>query len=414
MSNSVFAALQRNAEQSARDTASLPTPAYVEELEINTAGCQDTQKDEKLVIRIPQQIPYEQESHAFAAFRFPRIEHTDSPIHEPGNLVLQTNLESPSESASPTSDSTLCEEPAVYSLNQPKGRDGLQTYITYDDTARGQAFAAHPSNANEDAAAPIARRRVRHQSQISTGSAFDVTATPSMPLRSREKMNDGLLLFKADPDKDPTAPPPRANRHRSKISLNIPVNAPMVRSEVPRQLRFNNRTEAPRGEAYVQSAALSNMVTSQERELEYKHRHTFIGTGSLDDFLEVLEISSTHATTKHAVARAFVQLSSNEQRCARQCATRADGWELVSRTTLDVMDVTSVDYIVQGQVKLGSITLRQFLDLIPFDAKDEVSAMQVVEAFSAASHLDAKSGVGAGSKARAFRSWIIAQKEDGC
>jgi hypothetical protein len=227
-------------------------------------------------------------------------------------------------------------------------------------------------------------------------------------------MNDGLLQFKADPDKDLTARPPRANRHQSKISLNIPVNALKGRPEIPRQPRFDNRTEASRGELYVHSAALSNMVASQERELEYKHRHTFIGTGSLDDFLEILEISPTRATTKHAVAKAFVQLSSNEQLCARQCATRPDGWELVSRTTLDVIDVTSIDYIVQGQVKLGSITLRQFLDLIPFDAKDEVSAMQVVEAFSAASHLDAKASVAAGSKARAFRSWIVAQKEDGC
>jgi hypothetical protein len=141
------------------------------------------------------------------------------------------------------------------------------------------------------------------------------------------------------------------------------------------------------------------------------HRHTFIGTGSLDDLLEILEILPSHNTTKAAVVRAFVRLASAEQLYARQYSTGSNGWDLVSRTTLNVMGVTSVDYIVQLQVKLGSITLRIFLDLIPFDQFNEVSALRVVEAFCVASHMDATVGTGAQSKARTFRRWLVDQKK---
>lgn len=151
-------------------------------------------------------------------------------------------------------------------------------------------------------------------------------------------------------------------------------------------------------------------LTQEERDLEYKHRHTFIGTGSLDDFLENLETTPHHTATKDAAARAFVQLASSEQLYARQYSARTQRWDLVSRTTLNVMDVTSVDYVVQSQVKLGSITLRQFMELIPFDEFDEVAALRIVEAFSVASHMDATADTSAQSKARAFRKWIVEQE----
>ena len=44
---------------------------------------------------------------------------------------------------------------------------------------------------------------------------------------------------------------------------------------------------------------------AEERELEYKHRHIFVGTASLDDFLEILEVGPTYTTTKRQVAKAF-------------------------------------------------------------------------------------------------------------
>lgn len=149
--------------------------------------------------------------------------------------------------------------------------------------------------------------------------------------------------------------------------------------------------------------------TPAERELEYKHRHTFVGTASLDDLLELLEMNATYMTTKAAVMRAFVSLASNEQLQARQSSTQPNGWDLVSRVT---PDISITDFVAQLQVKLGSITLRQFLDMVPFDEKTDVMALRVVEAFSIASHIDAKAGMDAGSKARAFRNWMIGRGYD--
>jgi hypothetical protein len=65
--------------------------------------------------------------------------------------------------------------------------------------------------------------------------------------------------------------------------------------------------------------------------------------------------------------------------------------------------------LVQAHVKLGYVALRQFLELIKFDEKDVTNAMGVIEAFCAASHMDRTAGSGAGSKAKAFRSWILSK-----
>lgn len=153
-----------------------------------------------------------------------------------------------------------------------------------------------------------------------------------------------------------------------------------------------------------------DVLTADEREMEYKHRHTFVGTASLDEFLELLEISPSYHVTQSAIARAFIQLASTEQLHARQYSTKLEGWGLVARTTVDYKDVATTDYVVQSRVKLGTITLRQFLSMIPFDQDNTVAAMKVLDAFSAASHLDAKTDTDVENKAKAFRSWIISQR----
>jgi hypothetical protein len=390
-------------------------PANIESMVVN--GCsrqepQDTQEEQEMGLMTPKQQPVRQqqrENHPLTAFRFPPIEDAS----ELERRASQPDPNDSSDSASPTSDTTLFEDSVVYSPNQLKGGEGTQADSAYDGTQRNQPSVIQAPRAKDEAASVTAlRRRARHQRYASTDSAFDAPETPSIPLRSRAKTNDGLLLFKANTTRDPMAPPPKPIGHRRKISLNLPVNAPVTRPEVlrlPKHPDIDDRNESPNRVNTCHTITTSSALTPEERDLEYKHRHTFIGTGSLDDFIEALEISSSHTTTKNAVARAFVQLSSTEQLYARQCSTRPDGWELVSRTTLDVMDVTSVDYVVQLQVKLGSITLRQFLDMTPFDKNNEVAMMSIVEAFCAASHIDAKAGLGASSKARAFRSWIVTQ-----
>jgi hypothetical protein len=146
-------------------------------------------------------------------------------------------------------------------------------------------------------------------------------------------------------------------------------------------------------------------LAARECELEYKQRRIFIGTASLDDFLDLLDVSPSFTTTKDSIARAFTLLSSNEQLIVRENSTSKEGWDLVTRVT---PDTATGDCVTQVRVKLGSISLRQFLDLVPFNVHDSVDVLRVLEAFAVASHLNAKAEAGLlGSKAKALRSWIV-------
>ncbi|KAF2849116.1 hypothetical protein T440DRAFT_399861 [Plenodomus tracheiphilus IPT5] len=311
------------------------------------------------------------------------------------------------KSTSPTSDTTLYESatnsPCVHFKTGSRPWDDVpHAELKYDQVEKREVIQCEKDG--NQTPTPVRRHWTRHQREPSTDSPFISARTP-LPLRARARTNDGLLQLRANISHDSTVPTGVRRTHRRKISLNIPVKTPTRRPETMKHPNLGNCEESPR-RTTVPSDNPSRPLTHEERELEYKHRHTFIGTTSLDDCLEALEVSATHATTKEAVARAFVTLASNEQVHARQSSTKPEGWELVPRVT---SEISSIDYVAQLQVKLGSITLRQFLDLIPFDEKGEVGALRVVEAFSAASHLDAQAGVGTGRKARAFRSWMVMQ-----
>ncbi|KAH9872353.1 hypothetical protein IAQ61_005188 [Plenodomus lingam] len=310
------------------------------------------------------------------------------------------------KSASPTSDTTLCESNASPPRSQVKTSCSPWDHAhpngaTYDQVVFAEA--AQFEREENHTPTPVRRRWARHQRKLSTESL--IPARTPTPLRARARTNDGLLQLKANTTHDSNIQTGARQRHRRKISLKIPINTPIRRAETvehPNQSTWNGSPHR----AVVTAHKISRPLTHEERELEYKHRHTFIGVTSLDDFLEALEVSSTHTTTKEAVAKGFISLAHNEQMLARSSSTRTEGWELVPRVT---PDTSSIDYVAQLQVKLGSITLRHFLDMIPFDSKDEVSALHVVEAFSAASHLDAQAGVGTGRKAKAFRTWMVTQ-----
>ena len=320
------------------------------------------------------------------SFHFPQV-------NEPTRLgALNPNSYLETLSISPNSDTKLVEEPATSPYNSLEGGVSIQSH------------GGIPT--------PTRKPSVRHRRHLPSSSAFDTVRAALDPSRSRSKTSDGLLSFKASPFRGPADKTIRG-RHRHKISLNLPVKVQIAQSETSAQRKLPDLSfwaESPHHLQTAPGTAMTSTLTPDERDLEYKHRRTFIGTGSLDDFLELLEVSDTYLTTQNAVVGAFVQLSSAEQIYARQFSTEPDGWELVSRVKLDVMDVASIDYVIQLQVKLGSITLRQFLDMIPFDKNKQAAAMQVVEAFSAASHMDAKTTMGTTTKARWFRSWIVAQK----
>jgi hypothetical protein len=345
----------------------------------------------------------------FPKFRFPTMEPTSA---------LQGSSPSPhseetSDTASPTSDTTLFEDAPPCPISQLGCDEDIGAYAACDDIFKEEVPTTWTSQREGYEATPVATHVLRHRRYRSSHSSFDAAEIPSMSLRSRSRTNDGLLLFRADSSKGPMEIA-HESRHHRKVSLGLPVNPHAEQTDGAQRFQGPNvkncaKPTADMGITY--HTASIGALTSEERDLEYMHRHTFIGTGSLDDLLEVLEVLPSHNTTKAAVVRAFVRLASAEQLYARQYSTGSNGWDLVSRTTLSVMGVTSVDYIIQLQVKLGSITLRKFLDLIPFDQFNEVSALRVVEAFCVASHLNATAGTGAQSKARAFRRWLVDQKK---
>ncbi|KAH5484663.1 hypothetical protein HBI31_162940 [Parastagonospora nodorum] len=300
---------------------------------------------------------------------------------------------------SPSSDRTLFEEPEHLSLDRPSSTPGSPDYFSFEND---------PSTRNEIMPAP-APRRIRHSRAPSTEPNLYKAKRASLPLGARTKTNEGLLQLQANPAK-----PERTPKHERRISVGIPLK-PAVANEGLQRSKFGSLMDTPpqtpktprtpRQRAPEKSGPAATL-RQKERDLEYKHRHTFIGTASLDDFLEVLEVSHEHTTTKAAVGKAFLILASSERLLARQASSTASGWDLVSRT---IPDVVNTDYVIQAHVKLGSVTLWQFLELIPFDDQEEAGAMSVVEAYSAASHMDSKAGVGATSKAKAFRSWMVNQ-----
>ncbi|KAF1980066.1 hypothetical protein BU23DRAFT_444461, partial [Bimuria novae-zelandiae CBS 107.79] len=184
--------------------------------------------------------------------------------------------------------------------------------------------------------------------------------------------------------------------HRRKISLRLPVNA--SKPQLARARRPSLSIEG--GGQSIQAA---------EHELAYKQRHTYIGTASLEDFLEVLEVTPTYGTTKKHVVKAFVKLACDEQEKARQSSETPYGWNFVTRTSYDDI-LTYTDYVTQSRVKLGSIKLGDFLLMVPFDDKLEVAVTDVVEAFRLGSHHDKEAMNGPKSKAKAFRSWFVKER----
>ncbi|KAF3039411.1 hypothetical protein E8E12_008890 [Didymella heteroderae] len=183
--------------------------------------------------------------------------------------------------------------------------------------------------------------------------------------------------------------------------------------ESPEQTLVNitDKIDSPSGgsqQNHVHPAASNepSIAVQTELELEYKNRHTFIGTASLHDFLDTLETSSLGSTSKLAVMKAFTILASNEQRLYRRNSINPEGWDLVTRITPDVSDF---DCVTMARVLLGSISLQLFVDSIPFDINSETPILATVEAFKNASHMDAEQARCGESKARTFRSWLLRQ-----
>jgi hypothetical protein len=311
----------------------------------------------------------------------------------------RTRAIDPADALGLSTDATLFEEPLLYSLDRIKEDAPSHDYFAYDDLAKSPSLKG-----DSEEAVQVSKRRPSHLRTPSTPTiesrlASAQRASRSLPLRA--KTNEGLLQLQANTSK-PQRP---ANTHQRRISLGLPIKAANAQNENPRHHSPTTRSLHPSTPKKLPKKTGPTSAIQQERDLEYKHRHTFIGTASLDDFLEVLDVSpENNITNKEAVIRAFILLASSERLLARQASLKPDGWSVLARTSADTVNT---DYVEQAHAKLGSIVLRQFLDLITFNEEEEANAMAVVEAFTAASHLDAQASKNQASKAKAFRKRMV-------
>lgn len=234
----------------------------------------------------------------------------------------------------------------------------------------------------------------RHWRNCSVDSTF-TTIRRSAPrtLRAQRNNSGGLLEFRASAAKPGN--PKHTRAHRRNVSLTLPIPKITTQSVGSPHTRFRAFT------SYKPSKAVQ-----AELELQYKHRHIFIGTASLHDFLETLETSSLTSTTQLAVMKAFTSLAYKEQRLYRWRSTDPEDWDLVTRVT---PHISEYDSITMARVRVGSISLHQFVDSIPFDVNGETPTLAAVLAFKNASRMDAEQARCGASKASAFRSWLLTQ-----
>ncbi|KZM24706.1 hypothetical protein ST47_g4205 [Ascochyta rabiei] len=249
-------------------------------------------------------------------------------------------------------------------------------------------------------------RRSRNHRKSSVNAGSNTAKTSPATLRAQSRTNGGLLEFRASATK-PKGPKP-TRTHRRHMPLHLPVR-PI--SPQPRNVQLASPPPPPSTTSMIaptSSSSHTRIDPQTEQELQYKHRHIFVGTASLYGFLEVLETSSSGTTSASAIMKAFTILASNEQILFRQASSSTDDWHLVTRIT---PDMSTFDCIALARVQLGSVSLQRFVDLVPFDAHGEASTVLVVDAFKVASHMDAEAGLHPCRKAQAFRMAVSEQAD---
>lgn len=278
----------------------------------------------------------------------------------------------------------------------------------HDDTTEGSSEDTNqhmPSRGLEDAFIDVRETPLRrHRRKNSIESATPITMRRATPvtLRARDKANGGLLELKANSARPRESTPSRmpSRTHRRNVSLKVPIRVTSSQSSGDQHHPSASTASTPHARPDPSATA-----PQTEAELHYKQRHIFVGTASLFSFLSVLETSPFGYTTRAAVLRAFTLLAAKEQQLARQRSQSPANWHLVSRITAD--NITDWDYLVLARVQLGSVSLQQFVDSIPFGEGEEASLVVVVDAFKNASHVDVEGERGEGRQAGALRGWLL-------
>ena len=289
----------------------------------------------------------------------------------------------------------------------------------HDDTTEGSSedTSQHMYSNNLEDAFIESRETTplrKHRRKNSIESATPITMRRSTPvtLRARNKANGGLLELKANSARPRESTPSRmpSRTHRRNVSLKVPIRVASSQSSGDQHRSSTLGAHTPRARARPDSSAPTTAIQT-EAELHYKQRHIFVGTASLFSFLSVLETSPFGYTTRVAVLRAFTLLAAKEQQLARQRSQNPADWHLVSRITAD--NITDWDYLILARVQLGSVSLQQFVDSIPFGEGEEASLVVVVDAFKNASHVDLEGERGEGRQAGALRGWLLERGGEG-
>jgi hypothetical protein len=138
-----------------------------------------------------------------------------------------------------------------------------------------------------------------HSSSSDYASSSGDSGNKPYASRTRRITNDGILELKASPFK--VGPTKGSHKdHLRKVSLKLPVNI-----STPQRANARRTTQHTHIPSVSTEDGIVPCYDAEERELEYQHRHIFVGTASLDDFLEILEITPAYNTTKRQVVKAF-------------------------------------------------------------------------------------------------------------
>lgn len=117
-------------------------------------------------------------------------------------------------------------------------------------------------------------------------------------------------------------------------------------------------------------------------DLEFEMEHTFLGVTCFNEFIEVLTMDSDGMTTKPNIAKAFILLAAKEA-AYMDAATSPH----VTAITTDMIHLWDSRRF-QQLVKLGKVSMREFLNKITFEVDDTTTDWRVFEAFKEAAAED--------------------------
>lgn len=191
-----------------------------------------------------------------------------------------------------------------------------------------------------------------------------------------------------------------ADKDASRNPTEKAKDGPMDTSTGPTSEQFS--------EAVLKVSAFKQYAVSTELDLEYMHQNTYIGSVSLEDFLSKLDMTFYEDGNVFAMIISIIETFrdlAKKEHDERYKFWRVDGQGVRikeanmfmwpghdSHFALDASKI-QMDYFAQKQIKLGCISLSDFLSHFRDGEqreKDSVSGKEVTEAFRACSLEDKK------------------------